>query len=51
MHLPPDFTNMKQVINLPGSEVKAKITSASIPEPSAKQVLIKVIVTGSNPKD
>ena len=42
---------MKQVINLPGSEVKVKITSASIPEPSAKQVLIKVIVSGSNPKD
>ncbi|KAL1610589.1 hypothetical protein SLS60_002259 [Paraconiothyrium brasiliense] len=42
---------MKQVINLPGSEVKVKITDASIPKPSAKQVLIKVIVSGSNPKD
>jgi NADPH2:quinone reductase len=28
-----------------------QITSASIPEPSARQVLIKVIVSGSNPKD
>jgi NADPH:quinone reductase-like Zn-dependent oxidoreductase len=42
---------MKQVINLPGLEVKVKITSAPIPSPSAKQVLIKVIVSGCNPKD
>lgn len=42
---------MKQVINVPDQKVKVKITSAPIPEPSAKQVLIKVIVSGSNPKD
>ncbi|KAJ4349495.1 uncharacterized protein N0V89_008111 [Didymosphaeria variabile] len=42
---------MKQVINLCGSEVKVKITDGPIPEPGAKQVLIKVIVSGSNPKD
>ncbi|KAF9735018.1 hypothetical protein PMIN06_000788 [Paraphaeosphaeria minitans] len=42
---------MKQVINLPGPEVRVKITSAPIPEPSARQILIKVVVSGSNPKD
>lgn len=42
---------MKQVINLAGSEVKTKIVDAPIPELSAKQVLIKVIVSGCNPKD
>lgn len=42
---------MKQVINLPGLEVKVRIESAPLPSPSAKQVLIKVMVSGSNPKD
>lgn len=42
---------MKQVINFAGSEVKTKIVDAPIPEPSAKQVLIKVVFSGSNPKD
>ncbi|KIL84103.1 hypothetical protein FAVG1_12680 [Fusarium avenaceum] len=42
---------MKQVINFAGSQVKTKIVDAPIPEPSAKQVLIKVVVSGSNPKD
>jgi NADPH2:quinone reductase len=42
---------MKQVINLSGHEVKVKITSGPIPSPSAKQVLIKVVVSGCNPKD
>ena len=42
---------MKQVINKAGSEVKVEITSGSIPTPGAKQVLIKVVVFGSNPKD
>jgi len=42
---------MKELINLSGLEVNVKIRSASIPSPSAKQVLIKVIVSGSNPKD
>jgi NADPH:quinone reductase-like Zn-dependent oxidoreductase len=42
---------MKQVIGLPGAEVTCKIESAPIPEPSNKQVLIKVVVSGSNPKD
>lgn len=40
---------MKQVINYIGP--KADLTSGPVPEPSAKQVLIKVIVSGSNPKD
>jgi NADPH2:quinone reductase len=42
---------MKQIINYASPEVNLKITSGAIPEPSAKQVLIKVIVSGSNPKD
>jgi NADPH:quinone reductase-like Zn-dependent oxidoreductase len=42
---------MKQIINFADSEVKTKIVDAPIPEPSAKQVLIKVVVSGSNPKD
>ncbi|KAF7671095.1 hypothetical protein GT037_010876 [Alternaria burnsii] len=43
---------MKSLVNCPGSGVKVKIESdAPIPEPSAKQVLIKVVVSGSNPKD
>ena len=42
---------MKQAISLPGSQVKVKITSGPIPQPSARQVLIKVIVSGCNPKD
>jgi NADPH:quinone reductase-like Zn-dependent oxidoreductase len=43
---------MKNLVNCPGSGVKVKIESDTpIPEPSAKQVLIKVVVSGSNPKD
>lgn len=42
---------MKQLINLTGTEVKTKIISGPIPTPSAHQVLIKVVVSGSNPKD
>lgn len=42
---------MKQVIVIPSSQVKTRLTSAPIPEPSSKQVLIKVIVSGANPKD
>ena len=42
---------MKEVIGIAGSEVTCKIKSAPIPEPSDKQVLIKVVVPGSNPKD
>jgi NADPH:quinone reductase-like Zn-dependent oxidoreductase len=42
---------MKQVINFAGTEVKTKIVEAPIPEPGAKQVLVKVVVSGSNPKD
>ena len=45
------MTTMKQVLNLSGLKVNVNITSAPIPSPSAKQVLIKVIVSGSNPKD
>ncbi|EHK97232.1 putative protein TOXD [Glarea lozoyensis 74030] len=35
----------------PSAEVKCEIESAPIPEPKDKQVLIKVVVSGSNPKD
>jgi NADPH:quinone reductase-like Zn-dependent oxidoreductase len=45
------MATMKQVIGLPNSEVVCRIESAPIPEPSDKQVLIKVVVSGSNPKD
>lgn len=40
---------MKDIINLPGPTVK--IIESPVPEPKANQVLIKVIVAGSNPKD
>jgi len=42
---------MKQVINIPGPTVRAQLTSANVLLPDTKQVLIKVIVSGSNPKD
>lgn len=43
---------MKQVINLAvEGAVKTRIEDGPIPEPTAKQVRIKVIVSGSNPKD
>lgn len=42
---------MKQVINIAAPEVTTRIVDSPIPEPEAKQVLIKVIVSGSNPKD
>ncbi|TIA07632.1 hypothetical protein D6C81_09398 [Aureobasidium pullulans] len=42
---------MKQVINLATPEVTTKVVDSPIPEPAAEQVLIKVIVSGSNPKD
>ncbi|KAI9041115.1 zinc-binding alcohol dehydrogenase family protein [Aspergillus affinis] len=40
---------MKEVINLAGPT--AKIVDSPIPEPNDDQVLIKVVVSGSNPKD
>lgn len=40
---------MKEVINLAGPT--AKIIDSPIPEPNDDQVLIKVVVSGSNPKD
>jgi hypothetical protein len=40
---------MKQAINLAGPTVK--IIDSPIPEPNDDQVLIKVVVSGSNPKD
>lgn len=40
---------MKEVINLAGPTVK--IIDGPIPEPNDDQVLIKVVVSGSNPKD
>ncbi|KAJ5475221.1 Trans-enoyl reductase fsr4 [Penicillium diatomitis] len=40
---------MKEVINLIGPAVK--IVDSPIPEPNDDQVLIKVVVSGSNPKD
>jgi hypothetical protein len=45
------MATMKQVVSLATAEVNCKIESAPIPEPSDKQVLIKVVVSGSNPKD
>jgi NADPH2:quinone reductase len=45
------MVTMKQVIGIAGSEVNCRIESAPIPEPADKQVLIKVVVSGSNPKD
>ncbi|PKX88648.1 zinc-binding alcohol dehydrogenase family protein [Aspergillus novofumigatus IBT 16806] len=40
---------MKEVINFAGPT--ATIAESPIPEPNANQVLIKVVVSGSNPKD
>lgn len=40
---------MKSAINLAGPVVK--IIDTPIPEPNDDQVLIKVVVSGSNPKD
>ena len=40
---------MKSVVNLAGPTVK--IIDAPIPEPNDDQVVIKVVVSGSNPKD
>lgn len=42
---------MKQIVILAGSEVRTRLEDASVPEPGPKQVLIKVVVSGSNPKD
>jgi NADPH2:quinone reductase len=42
---------MRQVVNIPGPTVRAPLTTGRIPLPGAKQVLIKVIVSGCNPKD
>jgi len=44
------MTTMKQVVGIPGKEVKCRLESAPIPKPGDKQVLIKVVVSGSNPK-
>ncbi|PLB47345.1 quinone oxidoreductase, partial [Aspergillus steynii IBT 23096] len=40
---------MKEIINLAGPTVN--LIDSSIPEPNDDQVLIKVVVSGSNPKD
>lgn len=40
---------MKSVVNLPGPTVR--IVDIPTPEPNDDQVLIKVVVSGSNPKD
>ncbi|KAL4888921.1 chaperonin 10-like protein [Aspergillus ambiguus] len=40
---------MKEVINLPGPT--AVLRDGAVPEPNDDQVLIKVVVSGSNPKD
>jgi len=45
------MATMKQVIALPSSEVQCRLENGPIPEPGNKQVLIKVVVSGSNPKD
>jgi hypothetical protein len=43
--------NMKQIINFASPEVKVELSEGPIPSPAAHQVLIKVVVSGSNPKD
>jgi NADPH:quinone reductase-like Zn-dependent oxidoreductase len=43
------YYRMKEIINLPGPT--ALLRDAPIPSPNADQVLIKVVVSGSNPKD
>jgi NADPH2:quinone reductase len=40
---------MKEAIVCPGPKVK--IVDSPIPEPAPEQVVIKVVVSGSNPKD
>lgn len=40
---------MKQIINLPGPS--CKLVDSPIPEINDDQVLIRVVVSGSNPKD
>ncbi|KAF5228175.1 hypothetical protein FAUST_11282 [Fusarium austroamericanum] len=45
------MSTMKQVIGFPTAEIQCKIESAPVPEPGDNQVLIKVVVSGSNPKD
>lgn len=40
---------MKEAIVHPG--VQVEIVDSTIPEPNDDQVLIKVVVSGSNPKD
>ncbi|KAK5675086.1 hypothetical protein LTS10_012160 [Elasticomyces elasticus] len=42
---------MKQITNIAGPTVRAQLTSGPVPLPDSKQVLIKVVVSGSNPKD
>ena len=42
---------MKEIINLATPDVTTKIVDSPIPEPEAKQILIRVVVSGSNPKD
>lgn len=40
---------MKEALVAPGPKVK--IVDSSIPEPGPTQLVIKVVVSGSNPKD
>jgi D-arabinose 1-dehydrogenase-like Zn-dependent alcohol dehydrogenase len=40
---------MKEAIVSPGPKVK--IVDSAVPEPGPEQVVIKVVVSGSNPKD
>lgn len=47
--IPRQVATMKEVINLAGPTVK--IVDSPVPEPNDDQVLIKVVVSGSNPKD
>jgi threonine dehydrogenase-like Zn-dependent dehydrogenase len=43
---------MKQAVQIPGiGSVKCRLEDVPIPKPAGKQVLIKVVVSGSNPKD
>lgn len=42
---------MKSIINVAGPDVAVKLVTTPIPDPAAHQILIKVDVSGCNPKD
>jgi NADPH2:quinone reductase len=42
---------VKEAINLKGPEVAVKIIDVAIPKPDKGQIILKNVVSGSNPKD